>query len=87
MPQLLKPLRLEPVLRNKRGHCSEKPAHCNEDPMQPKIKNKKIYKKKKKRSRQQGGIRHVRDLQGGTPVREKGKEPERVGEPSDHVQF
>ena len=32
-PQLLKPARLEPVLRNKRSHCSEKPAHCNEDPM------------------------------------------------------
>lgn len=39
------------------------------------------------RSRQQGGMRHVRGFQGGTPVREKGKEPERVGEPSDHVQF
>lgn len=39
------------------------------------------------RSRQQGGMRHVRDFQGGTPVREKEKEPERVGEPSDHVQF
>ena len=26
VPQLLKPTRLEPVLRNKRSHCSEKPA-------------------------------------------------------------
>ena len=28
-PHLLKPLRLEPILRNKRSHHSEKPAHCN----------------------------------------------------------
>ena len=31
VPQLLKPARLEPVLRNKRSHCSEKPAHCNKE--------------------------------------------------------
>ena len=37
VPQLLKPVPLEPVLRNKRSHCNEKPAHRNEDPMQPKI--------------------------------------------------
>ena len=30
-PQLLKPARLEPMLRNKRSHCSEKPAHHNEE--------------------------------------------------------
>ena len=30
-PQLLKPVHLEPVLRNKRSHCNEKPAHCNEE--------------------------------------------------------
>ena len=30
MPQLLKPARLEPVLRNKRSHHNEKPAHGNE---------------------------------------------------------
>ena len=30
-PQLLKPVRLEPVLRNKRSHRNEKPAHCNEE--------------------------------------------------------
>ena len=30
-PQLLKPTRLEPVLRNKRSHRSEKPAHRNEE--------------------------------------------------------
>ena len=29
--QLLKPARLEPVLRNKRSHRSEKPVHCNEE--------------------------------------------------------
>ena len=29
--QLLKPARLEPVLRNKRSHRNEKPAHCNEE--------------------------------------------------------
>ena len=27
--QLLKTERLEPVLRNKRSHCDEKPAHLN----------------------------------------------------------
>ena len=30
-PQLLKPARLEPVLRNKRSHRNEKPVHCNEE--------------------------------------------------------
>ena len=30
-PQLLKPARLEPVLHNKRGHCSEKPVHSNKE--------------------------------------------------------
>ena len=35
--QLLKPVRLEPVLCNKRSHHNEKPLHHNEDPMQPKI--------------------------------------------------
>ena len=29
-PQLLKPARLEPMLRNKRSHCSEKPFHHKE---------------------------------------------------------
>ena len=45
MPQLLKPVGLEPVLRNKRSHRNEKPVHrnerkpvrSNEDPAQPKI--------------------------------------------------
>ena len=31
VPQLLKPARLEPVLRNKRSHCNEKPAHHNQE--------------------------------------------------------
>ena len=30
-PQLLKPARLEPVLRSKRGHRNESPAHCGEE--------------------------------------------------------
>ena len=30
-PQLLKPAHLEPVLRNKRSHCNEKPAQHNEE--------------------------------------------------------
>ena len=30
-PQLLKPVRLEPVLRNKRNHRNEKPVHRNEE--------------------------------------------------------
>ena len=30
-PQLLKPAFLEPVLRNKRSHRNERPAHCNEE--------------------------------------------------------
>ena len=31
VPQLLKPVRLEPVLRNKRSHHNEKPTHHNEE--------------------------------------------------------
>ena len=31
VPQLLKPTCLEPVLRNKRSHRKEKPAHRNEE--------------------------------------------------------
>ena len=31
VPQLLKPTLLEPMLRNQRSHCNEKPAHCNEE--------------------------------------------------------
>ena len=31
VPQLLKPTHLEPVLRNKRSHRNEKPAHHNEE--------------------------------------------------------
>ena len=31
VPQLLKPVHLEPMLRNKRSHCKEKPAHHNEE--------------------------------------------------------
>ena len=30
-PQLLKPMRLEPVLHHKRSHRSEKPEHRNEE--------------------------------------------------------
>ena len=36
-PQLLKPTRLQPVLRSRRSHRNETPAHRNEDPTQPKI--------------------------------------------------
>ena len=31
VPQLLKPAHLKPMLRNKRSHHNEKPAHCNEE--------------------------------------------------------
>ena len=31
VPQLLKPAHLEPVLRNKRSHHNEKPAHRSEE--------------------------------------------------------
>ena len=31
MPQLLKPVCLEPLLHNKRSHCIEKPSHRNEE--------------------------------------------------------
>ena len=31
VPQLLKPTRLEPVLRNKRSHRNKKPVHHNEE--------------------------------------------------------
>ena len=47
-PQLLKPARLEPVLRNKRSHRNEKPAHHNEDPTQPKLNKIKLINLKKK---------------------------------------
>ena len=32
--QLLKPKCLEPVLRNKKSHHNEKPAHCKNDAVQ-----------------------------------------------------
>ena len=57
VPQLLKPARLEPVLRNKSSHRNEKPAHRNEDPTQPKIKNK--LKKKKKEWAPPGSLRSL----------------------------
>ena len=31
VPQLLKPMHLEPVLRNNRSHHNEKSAHCNKE--------------------------------------------------------
>ena len=31
MPQLMKPVHLEPMLHNKRNHPNEKPAHRNEE--------------------------------------------------------
>ena len=31
VPQLMKPVRLEPVLRNKRSHHNEKPVHDSEE--------------------------------------------------------
>ena len=31
VPQLLKPMCLEPLLHNKRSHHNEKPVHCNEE--------------------------------------------------------
>ena len=31
VPQLLKPMRLEPELHNERGHRNEKPTHRNEN--------------------------------------------------------
>ena len=31
VPQLLKSVCLEPVLRNKRSHCNEKPSRCHEE--------------------------------------------------------
>ena len=50
VPQLLKPVCLEPVLRNKRSHHNEKPALSNKDPTQPKLNtwiNKFIKKQQK----------------------------------------
>ena len=41
---------LEPMLHSKRSHHSEKPAHRNEDPPQPKIS--RIKNKKKRRAAQ-----------------------------------
>ena len=31
VPQLLKPTHLEPMLRNKRSHCNQKPMHRNKE--------------------------------------------------------
>ena len=42
---MLKPVHLDPMFHNKRSHHNKKPAHRNEDPMQPKI-NLKINLKK-----------------------------------------
>ena len=46
MPQLLNPAHLEPVLRNKRSHHNEKPAHRNEDATQPKTNTKTVWRPK-----------------------------------------
>jgi len=37
LPQLLKPACPEPELRNKRRHCSEKPAHGKSSPQSPQL--------------------------------------------------
>ena len=53
MLQLLKPMGLEPVLRNKRSHCNEKPVHLNEAREQqprPNAAKNKIKKRKKERN-------------------------------------
>ena len=42
-PQLLKWACPEPILCNKRSHCSEKPAHSSKDPVKL-----KLFKRKKK---------------------------------------
>ena len=43
MPQLLKPVHLEPVLRNKRSHRNEKPAHLNEEwPRSPQLEKARV---------------------------------------------
>ena len=55
-PQLLKPVRLEPVLRNKRSHRNEKPAHRNKDPTQPKINKIKSLKKERERKKKEFSI-------------------------------
>ena len=44
-PQLLKPARLEPVLRNKRSHRNEKPAHHSEEqPPSPQLEKARAEK-------------------------------------------
>ena len=43
LPQLLRPVRLEPVLRSGRGHCNEKPVHHNEEwPLLPATREKPV---------------------------------------------
>ena len=37
--ELQSPRALEPLLGNRRSHPNEKPAHCNEDPVQPERKD------------------------------------------------
>ena len=58
VPQLLKPVRLEPVLRNKRSQRNEKPVHCNEEQLllaatgeslRAATKTQRSQKKKKKK--------------------------------------
>ena len=46
-PQLLKPAHLERVLRNKRSHRSEKPAHLNEElPRAPELEKARTQQRR-----------------------------------------
>ena len=55
MLQLLKPAQLEPVLRNKRSHRNEKPAHTNdEQPPLAATRESPHAAKKKKRKKELG---------------------------------
>ena len=48
VPQLLKPIRLEPVLRNKRSHHNEKPMHCNSRPCSPQLEKAGVQQRRPK---------------------------------------
>ena len=45
-PQLLKPVRLEPVLPNERSHHNEKPAHCNGSPRSPQLEKARAQQRR-----------------------------------------
>ena len=46
VPQLLKPVRLEPVLRNKRSHHNEKSAHMKSSSRSPELEKAHVQQRR-----------------------------------------